>query len=114
MDRASSARAWGEFIRIGSSYQVRLYGSSHLASFLAMGRFHSEWNSTMISILSPTARRIFSNGSSAALSWAGVMDRPSFSMAAGSKGQIFMAPMPLSSRLSATASARFMNPSRSS
>ena len=68
----------------------------------------------MISIWSPTARRIFSNGSRAALSWAGVMDMPSFSMPAGSKGQIFMAVMPCSSRLSATASARVIKPCRSS
>ena len=68
----------------------------------------------MISILSPTARRIFSNGSSAAFNSAGLMYRPSLAMAAGSNGQIFIAVMPASSRLSATASARVMKPFRSS
>ena len=42
------------------------------------------------------------------------MKRPWFSIAAGSNGQIFIAVMPLSSRFSARASARFMKPSRSS
>ena len=68
----------------------------------------------MISILSPTARRIFSNGSSAALSSSGEMCMPSLAIAAGSNGQIFMAVMPDASRLSATASARVMKPFRSS
>ena len=68
----------------------------------------------MISILSPTALRIFSNGSTAFFICAAVMKRPWFSCAAGSNGQIFIAEMPLSSRLSASASARFMKPSRSS
>ena len=49
----------------------------------------------MISILSPTAFRIFSNGSIAVFICAAVMKRPSFSFAAGSNGQIFMAEMPL-------------------
>ncbi|MGY3420528.1 hypothetical protein ACVWZW_001003 [Bradyrhizobium sp. F1.13.4] len=68
----------------------------------------------MISILSPTALRIFSNGSIACFIWAAVMYRPLFSCAAGSNGQIFIAEMPLSSRFSASASAWCMKPSRSS
>ncbi len=51
-----------------------------------MGRFHSEWNSTMISMRSPTARRIFSNGSSAALSSSVVIDRPSLRDGRGVEG----------------------------
>jgi hypothetical protein len=82
--------------------------------FLAAGKFQREWNSTMISILSPTALRIFSNGERASLSCAAEMKRPWFSIATGSKGQIFIAPIPLSRRLSASASARVMNASRSS
>jgi hypothetical protein len=42
------------------------------------------------------------------------MYRPLFACAGGSNGQIFIAVMPLSSKLSAKASARFMNASRSS
>ena len=68
----------------------------------------------MISILSPTAFRIFSKGAIAVFICSAVMKRPWFSIAAGSNGQIFMAEMPLSRRLSATASARIMKPSRSS
>src|SRR6266852_4622750 len=40
VERAYSASACGEFMRIGSSYQVGLYASSTLAIFLAVGRFH--------------------------------------------------------------------------
>ena len=39
--------------------------SSALAILIAVGRFHSEWNSTWMSILSPTALRIFSKGTMA-------------------------------------------------
>jgi hypothetical protein len=68
----------------------------------------------MISILSPTAFRIFSNGSMAVFICSAVMNSPWFSIAAGSNGQIFIAEMPDSKRLSARTSARFMNPSKSS
>ena len=68
----------------------------------------------MISIRSPTALRIFSKGSIAFFICAALMYRPWFSAACGSNGQIFIALMPLASRSSASASARFMKPSRSS
>jgi hypothetical protein len=68
----------------------------------------------MMSIRSPTARRIFSNGSIARFICAAEICRPPVSCAAGSNGQIFIAVTPLSSRLSANASARCMNASRSS
>ena len=68
----------------------------------------------MISILSPTAFLIFSNGAIAVFICSAVMKRPWFSIAAGSNGQIFMAVIPLSRRFSASASALFMKPSRSS
>ena len=58
---------------------------------------HIEWNSTMMSTRSPTALRIFSNGSSAALRSAAEMCRPRVFSAAWSNGQIFMAVMPSAS-----------------
>ena len=42
VQRAYSASAWGEFMRIGSSNQVGRYGSSARAICLAAGRFHRE------------------------------------------------------------------------
>ena len=47
-------------ILIGSSCQKVSNGSSAWAMRIAVGRFHIEWNSTMMSILSPTASRILS------------------------------------------------------
>src|SRR5271166_1815186 len=86
VERAYSASDWGEFMRIGSSNQVGVYGASALAIFLAVGRFHRLWNSTRISIRSPTALRIFSKGAIAAFICSALMQRPPVSCAAGSNG----------------------------
>lgn len=72
---------------LGPGRHVRL----QRAISLAVGKFHNEWNSTMICILLPTRLRIFSNGSTAFFICSALMDRPRFSWAAGSKGQIFIA-----------------------
>src|SRR5260221_5803934 len=73
VDCAYSASAWGEFIRIGSSNQVGVYGSNALAIFLAVGRVHRQWNSTIISMRSPTDARIFSKGAIAIFICSAVM-----------------------------------------
>ena len=77
-----------------------------LGLFFAMGRLQSEWNSTMMSILSPTAFLILRKGSSAVLSSCGLMSQPAVRSAAMSNGQIFMPVMPCSSRECARSSAR--------
>ncbi len=68
----------------------------------------------MMSILSPTASRIFANGSSARVMSAAEMYCPRLFSAARSNGQIFIAVIPSASRLSASSSAWFRKPFRSS
>src|ERR1700684_2541802 len=68
----------------------------------------------MISIRSPTALRIFSNGATALRICSAVMYKPRVSLAGTSKGQIFIADIPLSSKFSASLSAHVMNASKSS
>ncbi|MNT27652.1 hypothetical protein D3C72_1632900 [compost metagenome] len=68
----------------------------------------------MISILSPTALRIFSKGSSALFRSGIEIYWPRVFSAAASKGQIFMAVMPSSSNEWASSSARCRKPFRSS
>ena len=65
VDAARSASASLLFIRIGSSNQNGSNSSSAAQIRLAVGRFHSECSSTMMSIRLPTALRILRNGSSA-------------------------------------------------
>ena len=55
---------------------VGIEGSSARAILIAAGRFHSPCSSTWMSILSPTALRIFPNGSSAFLRSAAEMSVP--------------------------------------
>ena len=100
--------------RKGSSCQYVSNSANRCAGRLAMGRLQSEWNSTMICILSPTALRIFAKGSSASRNSRGVMSSPPERSAAMSNGQIFIAVMPCSSSDCATSSARYRKPSRSS
>ena len=75
---------------IGSSNQYGRYGASACAISIAVGRSQSEWNSTWMSMSSPTARRIFSNGASAFFRSAGEMRVPFELSAYSSNGQIFM------------------------
>jgi hypothetical protein len=88
--RAYSASASRFSILSGSSNQYGPNGSSALAISMAVGGSHSEWNSTWMSMSSPTARRIFSNGRSACFSSALVMRVPLDASAYASNGQIFM------------------------
>ncbi len=84
------------------------------AIFIAGSNCHMEWNSTMTSILSPTALRIFSKGSRAAFRSAAEMSLPRVFSAAWSNGQIFIAVMPSSSSSSASSPARVRKALRSS
>ncbi|MNV90704.1 hypothetical protein D3C71_1851130 [compost metagenome] len=71
--------------------------------------FHIEWNSHITSILSPTARRIFSNTSRPWRMALALTYCPSDSVAAPSNGQIFIALKPSSIRLCASSPGLSMN-----
>ena len=101
-------------MRIASSCQKVSNSCRARAIFCAMGKRHKLWNSTMMSILSPTALRILRKGSSAVFRSWGLMYWPCDFSAAMSKGQIFMPVMPSLSSDSASSSAWFKNPCRSS
>ncbi|MCY1521823.1 hypothetical protein D9M68_566550 [compost metagenome] len=101
-------------MRIASSCQKVSNSCSARAIFCAIGSRHRLWNSTMMSILPPTAWRILRKGSSAVSRSALLMYCPWLFSAAGSKGQIFMAVMPSDSSDSASSSAWCRKPCRSS
>ena len=65
VEAAKSARASKLSALIGSSNQKGSNSSRAWAIRLAVGRFQSEWNSTMMSICMPTAWRILRKGSRA-------------------------------------------------
>ena len=104
--RANSARASALSMRIGSSYHSGLISSSASAMRMAAWRFQRECSSTAISMRRPTASRIWRKGSSARSICSGVMCWPSVASANWSKGQIFIAVMPISRSERATSAAR--------
>ena len=74
----------------------------------AAPKLQRECISHMTSIFAPTARRILSKGSRPVLRSDAEMNLPSVAAAKGSKGQIFIAVKPSSTKLWANSSARVM------
>ncbi len=81
---------------------------------IACGLFHIECNSAIISILSPKAFLIFSNGSNAIFISSQEIYCPCDFSAAKSKGHIFIAVIPESKRECARSTGVFKNASKSS